>query len=122
MLITHLLFLAFAFCAISLISLLLLTLSLFVFSTSTNEELSIERFYAYECGYNNFSDARESFDIKFYLVSILFLIFDLEVALLMPLASTVIAANVVSIFSTCFFLLILTVGFVYEWKKGGLDW
>jgi len=85
-----------------------------------------EKLSAYECGFNAFDDARMKFDVRFYLVSILFIIFDLEVAFLFPWAVSLLnmphAAAAYAFWSMMAFLGILTVGFVYEWKKGALEW
>ena len=85
-----------------------------------------EKISAYECGFNAFEDARMKFDVRFYLVSILFIIFDLEVAFLFPWAVTLMklprGVQVYSFWSMLCFLGVLTVGFVYEWKKGALEW
>ena len=81
-----------------------------------------EKLSAYECGFTPFEDARVRFDVRFYLVAILFIIFDLEVAFLFPWAITLSSIGLAGYFSMMFFLFILTVGFVYEWKKGALDW
>ncbi|WP_316013969.1 NADH-quinone oxidoreductase subunit A [Roseobacter sp. HKCCA0434] len=80
-----------------------------------------EKVSAYECGFNAFDDARMKFDVRFYLVSILFIIFDLEVAFLFPWANAF-PHNDVAFWSMMLFLAVLTVGFVYEWKKGALEW
>ena len=77
---------------------------------------------AYECGFENFSDARMKFDIRFYLVAILFVIFDLEVAFLFPWAVGFQHIGSLGFWSMMLFLLILTIGFLYEWKKGALEW
>ena len=77
---------------------------------------------AYECGFDPFGDARSQFDIRFYLVSILFIIFDLEVAFLFPWAITLGQIGSLGFWSMMLFLSTLTVGFIYEWKKGALDW
>ena len=76
----------------------------------------------YECGFDPFDDSRSRFEVKFYLVAILFIIFDLEVAFLFPWAVSLGNIGLLGFWSMMFFLLILTVGFVYEWKKGALDW
>lgn len=76
----------------------------------------------YECGFEAFSDARTKFDVRFYLVSILFIIFDLEIAFLFPWAITLGKTLMFGFWSMVIFLGILTVGFLYEWKKGALDW
>lgn len=81
-----------------------------------------EKVSAYECGFNAFDDARMKFDVRFYLVSILFIIFDLEVAFLFPWVFQVSAGNVVAFWSMMGFLGVLTVGFVYEWRRGALEW
>jgi NADH-quinone oxidoreductase subunit A len=81
-----------------------------------------EKLSAYECGFNAFDDARMKFDVRFYLVSILFIIFDLEVAFLFPWAVSLGEIGVFGFWSMFIFLLILTIGFVYEWRKGALEW
>jgi NADH-quinone oxidoreductase subunit A len=81
-----------------------------------------EKLSAYECGFNPFSDARRKFDVRFYLVSILFIIFDLEVAFLFPWAVSLGKIGVFGFWSMMVFLAVLTVGFIYEWKKGALEW
>ena len=77
---------------------------------------------AYECGFEAFSGARKQFDVRFYLVSILFIIFDLEVAFLFPWAIALGKIGVFGFWSMMSFLGILTIGFIYEWKKGALEW
>ena len=81
-----------------------------------------EKLSAYECGFEPFDDARRKFDVRFYLVAILFIIFDLEVAFLFPWAITLADIGVFGLLSMLGFLAVLTVGFIYEWKKGALDW
>ena len=81
-----------------------------------------EKLSAYECGFNAFDDARMKFDVRFYLVSILFIIFDLEVAFLFPWAITLGDIGAFGFWSMMAFLAVLTVGFIYEWKKGALEW
>ena len=81
-----------------------------------------EKVSAYECGFNAFDDARMKFDVRFYLVSILFIIFDLEVAFLFPWAASFGDQGWTGYWSMMAFLGILTVGFAYEWKKGALEW
>lgn len=76
----------------------------------------------YECGFEAFGDARGKFDVRFYLVAILFIIFDLEIAFLFPWAISLDAIGVAGFWSMMVFLGVLTVGFIYEWKKGGLEW
>jgi NADH-quinone oxidoreductase subunit A len=81
-----------------------------------------EKLSPYECGFEPFSDARSKFDVRFYLVSILFIIFDLEVAFLFPWAISLGDLGLFGFWSMVVFLAVLTVGFVYEWKKGALEW
>ncbi|MHA3914707.1 NADH-quinone oxidoreductase subunit A [Halovulum sp. GXIMD14793] len=81
-----------------------------------------EKVSAYECGFNAFDDARMKFDVRFYLVSILFIIFDLEVAFLFPWAASLQHVGVFGFWSMVVFLGVLTVGFAYEWRKGALEW
>lgn len=81
-----------------------------------------EKVSAYECGFNAFDDARMKFDVRFYLVAILFIIFDLEVAFLFPWAVALGEISMLGFWSMMLFLLVLTVGFTYEWKKGALEW
>jgi NADH-quinone oxidoreductase subunit A len=81
-----------------------------------------EKLSAYECGFEAFDDARRKFDVRFYLVAILFIIFDLEVAFLFPWAVSLSEIGVFGFLSMLGFLAVLTVGFIYEWNKGALDW
>ena len=81
-----------------------------------------EKLSAYECGFEAFDDSRMEFDVRFYLVAILFIIFDLEIAFLFPWAISLGNIGALGFWSMMIFLFILTVGFVYEWKKGALDW
>jgi NADH-quinone oxidoreductase subunit A len=81
-----------------------------------------EKVSAYECGFNAFDDARMKFDVRFYLVAILFIIFDLEVAFLFPWAVALKDVGTFGFWSMMVFLGVLTVGFVYEWRKGALEW
>ena len=91
----------------------------FAFSPSNPDP---EKLSAYECGFEPFNDSRMEFDIRFYLVAILFIIFDLEIAFLFPWAITLGNIGYFGFFSMMLFLFILTIGFIYEWKKGALDW
>ena len=81
-----------------------------------------EKLSAYECGFEAFGDSRMEFDVRFYLVAILFIIFDLEIAFLFPWAISLGTLGPLGFWSMMIFLFILTIGFVYEWKKGALDW
>jgi NADH-quinone oxidoreductase subunit A len=81
-----------------------------------------EKLSAYECGFNAFDDARMTFDVRYYLVALLFIIFDLEVAFLFPWAVTFGGLGWFGFWSMMIFLGVLTIGFIYEWKKGALEW
>ena len=96
---------------------LLVSPFLVAFSRPDPEKLS-----AYECGFNAFDDARMKFDVRFYLVSILFIIFDLEVAFLFPWSVSFHEIGMLGFWSMMVFLGVLTIGFIYEWKKGALEW
>ena len=96
---------------------LLITPILIAFRNPDPEKLS-----AYECGFNAFDDARMKFDVRYYLVAILFILFDLEIAFLFPWAVALKDIGAVGFWSVMVFLAILVVGFIYEWKKGALDW
>ena len=87
-----------------------------------NQTYDSEKLSAYECGFQPFEDARNKFDIKFYLVAILFIIFDLEIAFLFPWAISLGNIGALGFWSMMIFLSVLTIGFIYEWKKGALEW
>ena len=91
----------------------------FIFSPKNPDP---EKLSAYECGFDAFDDSRMEFDIRFYLVAILFIIFDLEIAFLFPWAVSLGEIGIFGFISMMIFLSILTIGFIYEWKKGALDW
>ena len=91
----------------------------FIFSPKNPDP---EKLSAYECGFEAFSDSRMEFDVRFYLVAILFIIFDLEIAFLFPWAISLGNIGLLGFSSMMIFLFILTIGFIYEWKKGALDW
>ena len=100
----------------------ILSLIIFVLSFLISQKADDrEKLTAYECGFNPFEDSRNEFDVRFYLVAILFLIFDLEISFLFPFIASFHCINFVGLYSMFFFLFILTVGFVYEWQKGALD-
>lgn len=99
------------------LSIVIFTLS-FLLSEKADDR---EKLTAYECGFNPFEDSRNEFDVRFYLVAILFLIFDLEISFLFPFAISFPVVGGVGFYSMVVFLVILTVGFVYEWHKGALD-
>ena len=81
-----------------------------------------EKLSPYECGFEAFEDTRMKFDVRYYLVAILFILFDLEIAFLFPWGAAFKSIGMVGFVSAMVFLAILVVGFVYEWKKGALDW
>lgn len=87
-----------------------------------NQRPDDEKMTAYECGFDAFDDSRRQFDVRFYLVAILFIIFDLEVAFLFPWAVSLGAIGLFGFWSMMLFLAVLTIGFIYEWKKGALEW
>ena len=91
----------------------------FIFSPKNPDP---EKLSAYECGFEAFNDSRMEFDVRFYLVAILFIIFDLEIAFLFPWAISLGKIGIFGFVSMMIFLFILTIGFIYEWKKGALDW
>ncbi len=112
---------------LSIILFLVIALGLSVIFIALNFILSPkkpdpEKLSAYECGFEPFDDSRIEFDVRFYLVAILFIIFDLEIAFLFPWAITLGNIGLLGFCSMMIFLFILTVGFIYEWKKGALDW
>ena len=102
---------------------LLLALILFIASyLMAKQSGGVEKLSAYECGFEPFEDSRLEFDVRFYLVAILFIIFDLEIAFLFPWAISLGNIGLLGFSSMMIFLFILTIGFIYEWKKGALDW
>lgn len=107
------------FVAVALVIALALLIAPFLvaFKSPDPEKLS-----AYECGFNAFDDARMKFDVRFYLVAILFIIFDLEVSFLFPWAVAFRQIGLLGFWTMMAFLGVLTVGFIYEWKKGALEW
>lgn len=102
----------------SILSCVIFLLSYFLIPQKADQE----KVSAYECGFNPFDDARATFDIRFYLVAILFLIFDLEISFLFPWSLVLGEISIVGFWSMVIFLIILTIGFVYEWYKGALEW
>ena len=106
------------FAVATLISLVVTILPKILATTKPNQH----KLSSYECGFDPFGDARGKFDVRFYLVAILFIIFDLEIAFLIPWAVNLRAIGQFGYWSMMIFLLVLTVGFIYEWKKGALQW
>ena len=95
---------------------------IFINYISSPKNPDTEKLSAYDCGFEAFSDSRIEFDVRFYLVAILFIIFDLEIAFLFPWAISLGKIGIFGFWSMMIFLLILTIGFIYEWKKGALEW
>lgn len=112
--ILHVLFIAI------IISLLIFFISL-VFVNS-NPSFANQKTSSYECGFNPFEDARVRFDVQFYLVCILFILFDLEISFLLPILLFILNLNVIMVIVLNLFIILLTIGFIYEWLKGSLDW
>ena len=106
------------FCFSCLLSSIIFIIS-FLLSLSAE---NVDKLTAYECGFNPFDDSRNEFDIRFYIIAILFLIFDLEISYLFPFSVSFDIIGINGFFSMLAFLIILTAGFIYEWKKGALDW
>ena len=104
------------------IALVLATVMLFIPMIIARQKPDTEKLSAYECGFEAFGDARGKFDVRFYLVAILFIIFDLEVAFLFPWAISLETIGAFGFWSMMGFLFVLTIGFIYEWKKGALEW
>jgi len=100
------------------LSMLLMTLG-FLFGPRKPDA---EKLSAYECGFEAFEDSRIKFDVRYYLVAILFIVFDLEIAFLFPWAVSLSKIGALGIAAVGVFLLILVVGFIYEWKRGALEW
>ena len=106
------------FMASLILSTIILLLSLIVSSKADD----FQKLSSYECGFNPFDDSRTEFNVKFYIVAILFIIFDLEVSFLFPFSVSFNTVGFLGVLSMLIFLLILTLGFIYEWQKGALDW
>lgn len=106
------------FAIASVLALLIVALPKILSSGRPNQD----KLKSYECGFDPFDDARGKFDVRFYLVAILFIIFDLEIAFLIPWAVSLKKIGIYGYWSMMFFLAVLTIGFIYEWKKGALEW
>lgn len=114
-------FIEYTFFLVFLIISICITIVILVLSNILSEKkIDLEKISAYECGFDPFGDARHTFSIKFYLVAILFIIFDLEIVFLFPWAISLHSYQ--AFYSMSIFLGILTIGFIYEWKRGALDW
>ena len=112
----------FAILLFILVSVAIASLPILVSRLINKGEVNKAKTSAYECGFENFSDARMQFDIRFYLVAILFIVFDLEIAFLFPWAISLGNIGALGFWSMMIFLIVLTIGFIYEWKKGALEW
>ncbi len=106
----------------SLICLIIGLLLFFISFFLVYQKPTIEKVSAYECGFNPFGDARNKFEIRYYLVAILFIIFDLELLFIFPWIVCFSSLTLQGLFAMIFFLIILTLGFIYEWNEGALDW
>lgn len=108
----------FSFIVATVLATVIILLSyILVFQQADSEKIS-----AYECGFQPFEEARSQFDVRFYLVAILFIIFDLEIMFLFPWSVNLNTIGIFGFWSMLFFLVVLTIGFIYEWQKGALDW
>ena len=104
------------------LALLLMSLGLIIGRLSSRSRSDAQKLSPYECGFEAFEDSRMKFDVRYYLVAILFIVFDLEIAFLFPWAVVLESIGVFGLVAMGIFLFILVVGFIYEWKKGALDW
>ena len=104
------------------LALLLMSLGLIIGRLSSRSRSDAQKLSPYECGFEAFEDSRMKFDVRYYLVAILFIVFDLEIAFLFPWAVVLDSIGVFGLVAMGVFLFILVVGFIYEWKKGALEW
>ena len=104
------------------LALLLMSLGLIIGRLSAKSRGDAQKLSPYECGFEAFEDSRMKFDVRYYLVAILFIVFDLEIAFLFPWAVVLQSIGVFGLVAMGIFLFILVVGFIYEWKKGALEW
>lgn len=111
-----LIFKYFFFCLLLALALFFVSF-FFVYQNANAEKISV-----YECGFSPFGDSRSRFEVRFYIVAILFMIFDLEIVFLFPWVLSLDGMSTLGFFSMIFFLVVLTIGFIYEWFKGALDW
>lgn len=117
MLLEYILIFKYFFFCLLLALLLFFASFLIIYQNPNSEKISV-----YECGFSPFGDSRSRFEVRFYIVAILFMIFDLEIVFLFPWVLNLDGLSDFGFFSMIFFLLVLTIGFVYEWFKGALDW
>jgi NADH-quinone oxidoreductase subunit A len=104
------------------LALVLMSLGLIIGRAQAKAKDDVEKVSPYECGFEAFEDSRMKFDVRYYLVAILFIVFDLEIAFLFPWAVVLNSIGVFGLVAMGIFLFILVVGFIYEWKKGALEW
>jgi len=104
------------------LALVLMSLGLVIGRWQSRSRDDVQKLSPYECGFEAFEDSRMKFDVRYYLVAILFSVFDLEIAFLFPWAVVLDSIGVFGLVAMGIFLLILVVGFIYEWKKGALEW
>jgi NADH-quinone oxidoreductase subunit A len=104
------------------LALLLMSLGLLIGRWKVRARDDVQKLSPYECGFEAFEDSRMKFDVRYYLVAILFIVFDLEIAFLFPWAVALDRIGIVAMAAMGVFLLVLVVGFIYEWKKGALEW
>ena len=104
------------------LALLLMSLGLIIGRLSAKSRGDAQKLSPYECGFEAFEDSRMKFDVRYYLVAILFIVFDLEIAVLFPWAVVLDSIGVFGLVAMGIFLFILVIGFIYEWKKGALEW
>lgn len=106
----------------TVISFVIVLVLLVISYSVSSKNITDEKASAYECGFEPFDESRKTFDIQFYIVGVLFLIFDLEIAFLFPWALSLSYIGLFGFWVMCIFILFLTIGFVYEWQRGALDW
>jgi NADH-quinone oxidoreductase subunit A len=104
------------------LALVLLSLGLVIGRWQAKAKTDAQKLSPYECGFEAFEDSRMKFDVRYYLVAILFIVFDLEIAFLFPWAVVLQKVGLFGLVSMAIFLFILVIGFIYEWKKGALEW
>jgi len=112
----------FEFIVFSIISLILIFILLLLAFLLGPKNISNEKVSAYECGFEPFGDARDNFDIHFYVVALLFIIFDVEIIFLVPWVITLSSLNSIAFWTMCLFLVLFVIGFIYEYKEGLINW
>jgi NADH:ubiquinone oxidoreductase subunit 3 (subunit A) len=104
------------------ISIIIASILLILSYAISPKSINMEKLSTYECGFEPFDEARKSFDIQFFLIGVLFLVFDLEIAFLLPWAVTLNRIGLFGFWTMILFFYLLTIGFIYEWQRGALDW